>query len=846
MSPDAIPLALLLAASHSTYLANLGWCTLALFCGQLKWHVPSSAANGDRFVRRMRFWYASATLLVPVTGYSIIEEKMTRFQLIAISALLLAPSVAYSSIFGSVRGVVHDPQHRPIQGARVTLKAQNSDWTQTQDSSDSGGFEFSSVPLGNYTVTVSSKGFREMHQDAIVQSDTSPVLHFELTIASAKETVIVPETPVEAATESVTPTTTVNRIDIQETPGADRTNGMEMITDYVPAAYMTHDMLHMRGGHQVEWLIDGVPVPNTNIANNLGPQIDPKDIDYLEVQRGSYDADYGDRTYGVFNVVPRTGFERYRECDLVITAGSFYQTNDQISCGGHTQRFAYYASLNGNRSDYGLQTPIGDVVHDASNGFGGFASFIFNPDPQNQFRLVTQLRRDYYQIPIDPNPNSSGNLILEESGDSPSYGLRDSETEPDGYVTFSWVHTFNPNTLITVSPFYHYNGADYHGGADDYPVISTVTQTANYAGMQAALSANFEKNDIQAGIYGFFQRQHNYFSNVGTAPGYPTVAPSSIGVNGGVAAEFINDKFKVTPWLTLMAGLRVTQFNASISENAVDPRFGIALRIPRLNWVLRGFYGYYYQAPPVVTATGPLADLATSQNFAFAPLHGERDREWQYGVMIPYHGWTLDADTYQTFAHNWLDHNNIGESNIFWPITWDYALIQGWELTLRSPNLWHHGRFHLAYANQIAQATSPITGGLICPPGNQLCPLNIPPGLSPVDHDQRNTLNFGYNTGLPWQSYASTNIYYGSGFTNGEYGTPFVQLPGQYPGPYLPGHTTFDLALGKSFAEKYTVSVTALNVANRRVQLDNSLTFGGFHWNDPRQIYGEFRYRFNF
>jgi len=30
-----------------------------------------------------------------------------------------------------------------------------------------------------------------------------------------------------------------------------------MITDYVPGAYVTHDMLHMRGGHQVDWLIDG-------------------------------------------------------------------------------------------------------------------------------------------------------------------------------------------------------------------------------------------------------------------------------------------------------------------------------------------------------------------------------------------------------------------------------------------------------------------------------------------------------------------------------------------------------------------------------------------------------------
>ena len=45
-------------------------------------------------------------------------------------------------------------------------------------------------------------------------------------------------------------------------------------------------------------------------------------------------------------------------------------------------------------------------------------------------------------------------------------------------------------------------------------------------------------------------------------------------------------------------GLRLTQFNASISENATDPRVGGAVKIPRLNWIFSGFYGYYYQAPP--------------------------------------------------------------------------------------------------------------------------------------------------------------------------------------------------------------------------------------------------------
>ena len=92
-----------------------------------------------------------------------------------------------------------------------------------------------------------------------------------------------------------------------------------MITDYVPGAYMTHDMLHMRGGHQLSWLIDGVNIPNTNIASNIAPQIDPKDIDYLEADRGSYRAGLGDRTYGVFDVVPRSGFERNRQGELVLS-----------------------------------------------------------------------------------------------------------------------------------------------------------------------------------------------------------------------------------------------------------------------------------------------------------------------------------------------------------------------------------------------------------------------------------------------------------------------------------------------------------------------------------------------
>jgi hypothetical protein len=765
---------------------------------------------------------------------------------LSIAVFLTFASLLPAAIFGKIQGIVHDPQHRPITGASVQLQAVTSDWTQTAQTDDNGEFSFTSVPLGDYKVTVTQSKFEATAQTVTVVSGASPILHFQLAIAAVNQTAVVVGQAEVANMDSVTPTTLVDRDDIAQTPGADRTNSMAMITDYTPAAYVTHDMLHMRGGHQVDWLIDGVPVPNTNIATNLGPQIDPKDIDYLEIQRGSYDAEYGDRTYGIFNIVPRTGFERDNQAELVLSFGNWWQTNDQINFGGHTKRFAYYASLNANRSNYGLQPPIGQVVHDADNGYGGFASLIFNASSSNQFRMVASLRQDYYQIPIDPDPNSAGNQIY------PSFGLHDSEREPDGYLTFSWVHTFNSNLLMTISPFYHYNEASYNASPSDYPVISNVNQTANYVGAQASVNATVLKNnDIQVGVYGFAQHQSNLFNNIFTDCGTncANFGPSSAAVTGGLGEVFLSDRFKVTSWLTLIAGLRYSHFDSgsagggtqpAVVEHAVDPRVGVAVRVPRLNWVFHGFYGQFYQAPPLLTATGPLLDLAASQTATFGPLRGERDREYQFGVSIPFHGWVLEEDTFQTRATNWLDHNNIGESNIFWPITWTAALIQGWETTLRSPRIWHRAQVHAAYSNQIAQATAPITGGLICPtPVNPACPVAIPPGYAPVDHDQRNTLNLGANSSLPWHVFASTNVYYGSGFTNGN-------PDAQYPGNYLPQHTTFDISLGRSFGEKYKLSLTALNVANRRVLLDNSLTFGGFHYNDPRQIYVEFRYRFHY
>jgi hypothetical protein len=299
---------------------------------------------------------------------------MTRKIVLACGVVTRISTVAFATIFGSVRGIAHDPQHRPIQDAVVTLKSQSSDWAKSTSTDANGEFVFNAVPLGDYSISVAHAGFAQSTQNLVVNSNSEPVVHFQLGVAGAKETLEVSGVPDVAPTDSATPITLVSRQEIEKTPGASRSNSLAMITNFVPGAYVTHDQLHIRGGHQTSWLVDGVPVPNTNIASNLGPQFDPKDIDYMEVNRGSYSAEFGDRTYGVFNIVPRSGFERNNQAELVLSAGNFYQTNDQLSFGSHTERFAYYASLNGNRSDLGLQTPTPKLIHDAANGYGGFGS----------------------------------------------------------------------------------------------------------------------------------------------------------------------------------------------------------------------------------------------------------------------------------------------------------------------------------------------------------------------------------------------------------------------------------------------------------------------------------------
>jgi len=149
---------------------------------------------------------------------------------IALAALVAASaSPATASAFGDARGLVLDPQQKPISGARVALREKGSSAGRTVETDARGEFVFRALPLGEYVLSVEAAGFAKVERSLTVVSDSAPVIKVNLAIAPVAERAEVVATGTIVGSDSPTPESLVDRQQIEETPGADRSNSLAMI-----------------------------------------------------------------------------------------------------------------------------------------------------------------------------------------------------------------------------------------------------------------------------------------------------------------------------------------------------------------------------------------------------------------------------------------------------------------------------------------------------------------------------------------------------------------------------------------------------------------------------------------
>ena len=136
------------------------------------------------------------------------------------------------------------------------------------------------------------------------------------------------------------------------------------------------------------------------------------------------------------------------------------------------------------------------------------------------------------------------------------------------------------------------------------------------------------RNDIQVGVTGFGQRDNESFDVLFNDGSNRTRQPGPAPDRARWSPRYVEDTFKPTQTGCSSPAVYGRRISPARSPKMPPVRgWALTVRLPRLDWILRGFWGKYYQAPPLTTLSGPLLQYAQNNNLGFLPLHGERDEE---------------------------------------------------------------------------------------------------------------------------------------------------------------------------------------------------------------------------
>src|SRR5580704_19059547 len=151
-----------------------------------------------------------------------------RFLVAVFAALLLLPSIsmAQSIVTGAISGTVTDPSGAVIVGANLTLKNPATGESLSTVSTGGGGFQFTLLQPGTYTLSVSQTGFKQASESVEVHLGQISTVNLKMEVGSGSVTVEVTGQGALLQTEDANISTNFDTRQVENVPnpGGDITN----------------------------------------------------------------------------------------------------------------------------------------------------------------------------------------------------------------------------------------------------------------------------------------------------------------------------------------------------------------------------------------------------------------------------------------------------------------------------------------------------------------------------------------------------------------------------------------------------------------------------------------------
>jgi hypothetical protein len=229
-----------------------------------------------------------------------------------------------ADVTGSVLGVVHDPTKAVVKGAHIKITNTQTNLSHETTSADDGSYRFLALPVGNYTVNVTTPGFQQFNAtDIVLKVNDELRVDVALVVGNVKEEMSVVANAVQIETENTQLGDVIDSKKMLALPlngrsyldllglqaGVAPTTAGTIGGDRPVSGYISNaGNVSVNGQRETAnaFLVNGGDVSEgRNLGAGLVPNLDS--VEEFRLITNSFDAEYGKFSGAVMNAITKSG-----------------------------------------------------------------------------------------------------------------------------------------------------------------------------------------------------------------------------------------------------------------------------------------------------------------------------------------------------------------------------------------------------------------------------------------------------------------------------------------------------------------------------------------------------------
>jgi hypothetical protein len=780
--------------------------------------------------------------------------------------VLAAPATGAAQATTTIYGVVRDQQTASIPGVSVELKHPSSGLERQATTDTNGRFQIDNLPVGVYDLTFSLAGFAGQQRRIQAPTSASVAVDITMPVALLTDTVtVVPPTPVidtiSAGTRHAVSVTRIERM-----PVAVTSRGLESVLVAFPGfAQNANGAIHPRGAHnQMTFVIDDLAISD-QLTGAFANSLDVGVVQTAELLTGNIPAEFGSKVSGVAVLNSRSGTgtgSRFTGAASA-AAGGFGTVQGSVQFGGERGPLGYFGSFTTMRTERFLDQVSLDNLHNTGHFSRAFGRLDVRLSDRSRLRANVMAGGSRFEL---------ANLRSQQAA-----GQDQRQSLNDVSVWSSLLRTIGTSSTLDATAGYRATTAVLHPSRGDTPVTAAQDRRLSTYMGSVRYTRSLGSHLLRAGaeVKRFPVEEH--FSMGVTSPTFN--APGAKGYNdalgpydltrggtlfvfddrqtGTQVGTFVESTFSVGN-LSLKSGLRYDEYRFLVRGRQLQPRIGIAYRIPARDIVVRASYNRNYQTPPnenlllsnseAASRLAP-ASVRDALGGAYRPIRPERQDVYEVGAQFAAGArLTVDASVYRKHSRDQQDNNNFFDTGIIFPTTLRRIEVTGAEVRLGFlPRRGWSGS--LSATTGRATSSPPFTGGLFL--GQDAVDL-LSAGPFLIDHDQRLGVHGLLTFDPEGPLWCSSSVRYDGGLVSNPSDPAEVAADPDFSDllryvnldaetPRVRPRTIVDVAAGFDFADArsrrtWGVQLQVTNLTNRTALYNFQSVFVGTRLVQPRTV----------